>query len=488
MSKSIKVNAFYKSVLSVLNILFPLITAPYIARVLSVDGFTEYNRALSMIAWFSPFAVFGVYTYGLREVAKIRNDRKAVEELFTKLFSLSIFFCVLVTAVYLIIVIFVSSNEYRNLYVVASSQLLFVCFATDYMNEAGEKYGFILLKSFFCRLIYVISVFCFVRKESDAWLYMLLSSASVVLNNLLTFFYNKYNYRFRKIDLKETVRLVKPLFVVFLLVNSSMLYTILDRFALTYFGDKIQLTYYHISQILANCVVQISSSLILVTIPRLSFYWGNNRKTEYYELLEKSSSLFLIVSIPCCVGMAYLSKDIMYLYAGEKYLDGSFPLFLFCFRYLISNFDMIFSKQILLATGNEKCLIKIYYTGGIYNILLKVLLILLGKLNAVSCIITTASADILVIILQTIQIRKKNIKNKVFNKNLIVPFVSSLLFIFIIKAISFKISNSTVYFSILRCFLSVVICALFYFLVLLFTRNKVVLDFLLGRKIKDKFK
>lgn len=482
MSKSIKINAFYKSVLSVLNILFPLVTAPYIARVLSVDGFTEYNRALSMIAWFSPFAVFGVYTYGLREIAKIRNDRNTVEELFTKLFSLSVFFCVLVTVVYLIVVVFVSSREYRNLYVIASSQLLFVCFATDYMNEAGEKYGFILFKSFFCRLIYVIFVFCFVRKENDAWLYMLLSSSSVVLNNLLTFFYNKYNYHFRKIDFKETIRLIKPLFVVFLLVNSSMLYTILDRFALTYFGDKIQLTYYHISQILSNSVVQISSSLILVTIPRLSFYWGNNKKNEYYELLEKSSSLFLIVSIPCCVGMAYLSKDIMYLYAGEKYLDGSFPLFLFCFRYLISNFDTILSKQILLATGNEKCLTRIYYTGGIYNILLKAILILSGNLNASSCIVTTATADILVIVLQTIQIQKKNIQNKVFNKNLIIPFIASLFFVFIIKAISFKIPNFTIYYSILRCALSVLICATFYFLVLLFSRNRIFLNFLYGVK------
>lgn len=480
MSKSIKINAFYKSVLSVLNILFPLITAPYISRILSVDGFTEYNRALSMIAWFSPFAVFGVYTYGLREIARIRNDRKAVEELFTKLFLLSLILCVLVTIIYLIVVIFVSSREYRNLYVIASSQLFFVCFATDYMNEAGEKYGFILLKSFFCRLIYVISVFCFVRDESDAWLYMLLSSGSVVLNNLLTFFYNKYNYHFRRIEFKETVKLIKPLFVVFLLVNSSMLYTILDRFALTYFGDKLQLTYYHVSQVLSNSVVQISSSLILVTIPRLSFYWGNNKKNEYYELLEKSSSLFLILSIPCCIGMAYLSKDVMYLYAGEKYLAASFPLFLFCFRYLISNFDTILSKQILLATGNEKCLTRIYYIGGIYNILLKVILIISGNLSASSCIITTATADILVIVLQMIQIRKKNIRNKVFNENLIIPFISSLLFVFIIKAISFKIPNFTIVFSILRCALSVAICALFYFLVLLFSRNKVFLNFLHG--------
>lgn len=482
MSKSIKLNAFYKSILSVLNILFPLVTAPYIARVLSVDGFTEYNRAVSMVAWFSPFAVFGVYTYGLREVAKIRNDRNAIEQLFTKLFSLSLFFCATVTIVYLVVALFVSSLEYRNLYVIASGQLISVCFATDYMNEAGEKYGFILLKSFFCRLLYVVAVFLFVRNSNDAWIYMLLSSASVVLNNLLTFFYNKYNYSFRKIDFKETLQLIKPLFVVFLLVNSSMLYTILDRFALIYFGDKIQLTYYHIAQVLSNSVVQISSSIVLVTIPRLSFFWGNNKKEEYYNLLGKSSSLFSVISIPCCIGMACLADDVMYLYAGEKYLGGTFSLFLFCFRYFISNFDTILSKQVLLATGNEKCLTKIYYTGGVYNILLKLVLVLVGRLNAATCIITTTTADILVIVLQTVQIHKKNIMNKVFNRNLIVPFISSLLFILIIKAVKCLVPDFTIVFSIIRCTLCIVLCAAFYFFALMFSKNEVLLNFFHGAK------
>ena len=482
MAKSIKLNAFYKSILSILNILFPLITAPYIARVLSVDGFVEYNRATSMIAWFSPFGVVGVYTYGLREISKIRNNKEAVEDLFTSLFSLSVVFSLTVTICYFFIVVCFSELKYRILYSFASLQLLFVCFATDWMNEAGEKYGFILVKSFLCRLLYVISVFIFIHSENDACIYMLLSSLSVVLNNLLTFCYNKINYKFTRLDIKKTAKFIKPLFIVFLLVNSSMLYTLLDRFALTYFGDKIELTYYHISQLLSNSVVQIASSIILVTIPRLSFYWGNNKKKEYYNLLEKSSSLFSCISIPCCAGMAYLASEIMYLYAGEKYIAGAFPFFLFCFRYLISNFDSILAKQILLATGNEKCLTRIYYIGGIYNVFIKSILIILGKLSAVSCIISTTSADILVIILQMIQIKKFSIRNKTFNKNLIIPFIVSMCFIFVIWPIRNLFPALSLWYAVLRCFISIVICGFFYFSVLFITKNKVLLDFIKGVK------
>lgn len=311
---------------------------------------------------------------------------------------------------------------------------------------------------------------------------MLLSSFSVVLNNLLTFFYNKINYKFIKIDIKKTVKLIKPLFVVFLLVNSSMLYTLLDRFALTYFGDKIELTYYHISQLISNSVVQIASSIILVTIPRLSFYWGNDKKEEYYNLLEKSSSLFSCISFLCCAGMAYLSSEIIYLYAGEKYIAGAFPFFLFCFRYLISNFDSILAKQILLATGNEKCLTRIYYIGGIYNVLVKIILISLGKLTAASCIISTTSADILVIVLQMIQIKKFSIQNKTFNKNLIIPFITSMCFVFVIWPIRNLFPELSLGYAVLRCVLSIVICSIFYFFVLFLTKNKVLFDFIKGVK------
>ena len=164
MSKSIKINAISKTLMSILNILFPLLTAPYIARILNVDGFTEYNRAQSMLTWFSPFAIFGVYTYGMRTMSQIKTDKKAVSKLFTKLFVLNVIICITVSIIYLIIVTLGRTfSEYKDIYIVMSLQLLFVCFATDWANEAFESYGFILIKTFFCRLIYGVLVFILVK-------------------------------------------------------------------------------------------------------------------------------------------------------------------------------------------------------------------------------------------------------------------------------------------------------------------------------------
>ena len=473
MSKSIKLNAFYKSVLSVFNIIFPLVTAPYVARVLSVGGFTEYNKAISIIGWFSPFAVFGVYTYGMRTVSQIKNDRKKVSALFTKLFTFNIFTSALVTAAYILMVLLVPSFlKYRNIYLILASQIFFVCFATDYVNEAFESYGFILVKTFLCRFLYVVSVFVFVRKSDDIFTYVFLTSLSLVLNNIFTFFYAKSKIKFSGICFKDLTSLFKPLSVVFLLVNSSMLYTIFDRFMLVWFSDALSLTYYNVSQTIILAVVNVTTSVLLVSIPRLSFYWADGKKNEYYSLLEKSSSSFMALHTPCCIGMAALSFEVFYIYAGAKYLSGAFALCLFSVRYYFSAFDMILAKQILLATGNEKILTKIYYSAGVYNILCKVALVMLNKLTPELCIVTTASSDILVVFLQSLFIRKLGFKFSVFSKNNFKYLMTSLLFIPVALAVKHFVSFDGAVSILIRSVLSVVLCGLLYLSMLIFTKDE----------------
>lgn len=479
MSKSIKANAFFKTLMSIVNIVFPLLTAPYVARVLSMDGYTEYNKAVSMISWFSPFAVFGVYTYGMRTISQIKNNKEAVSKLFSQLFSFSIFASVLVSVVYLVLILCVPAfRTYRAMYAVTTAQLLFICFATDWANEAYESYGFILVKTFFCRLLYVISVFIFVKKADDVLIYVSLSSLSVVINNVLTFAYAKSKIKFSRFSFKEDVALVKPLFIVFLLVNSSMLYTIFDRFVLTWFGDKLSLTYYNVSQTIVLAVVNVTSSVLLVSIPRLSNLWAENQKDEYYRMLNKTSSTFLAFHTPCCIGLACLSSEVIYYYSGMKYIAASLPFLLFSLRYYFSAFDMILAKQVLLATGNEKVLTKIYYIGGAYNVAIKILLVVIGKLTPELCIITTATADILIIVLQIFAIKKIGITYSIFSKANVKYLVTSLLFVPLVLLIQHFIPFDGIKFITIRTVTTMTACALLYIIMMIATKDELALSLL----------
>lgn len=470
-----KANALFKTLMSIVNIIFPLLTAPYVARILSVDGYTEYNRASSVVSWFTPFAVFGVYTYGMRTMSRIKGDRMAVSRLFTRLFAFSVFASVAVSAVYVCLVIFAPMfSQYRLMYAICASQILFVCFSTDWANEAFESYGFILAKTFFCRLLYVVSVFVLVRDEGDVLMYVLLSSLSTIVNNFLTFCYAKSRIRFSSLSLRDVMGLIKPLFIVFLLVNASMLYTVFDRFMLTWFSDKLSLTYYNISQTIVLAVTNVTSSLLLVSIPRLSYLWGSGKKDEYYGVLRKTSMSFMALHIPCCIGLASLASEVIHFYSGTRYIAAALPLALFSARYVVSAFDMILAKQVMLATGNEKSLVKIYYAAGLYNVIVKAALLLAGRLTAESCIVTTASADIIVIVMEAVAIRKLGIRYSAFSWRLIKYLVASLLFIPVIMLIRHLVpdggmGNMTV--RTVRTVISILLCSVLYFLALLVTKD-----------------
>ena len=486
MSKSIKANAFFKTLMSIVNIVFPLLTAPYVARILSIDGYTEYNRVMSMHTWFSPFAVFGVYTYGMRTISQIKNDKEAVSKLFSKLFAFSILTSVLVSTIYIVLILCIPSfKTYSTMYIVAVVQLLFICFATDWANEAFENYGFILVKTFICRVLLVVSVFVFVKKEEDAFIYVCLLSISFMLNNLLTFLYAKSKIKFSKFNIKELLELVKPLFIVFLLVNSSMLYTILDRFVLTWFGDKMHLTYYNISQTITVAIMNVTSSIVLVSIPRLSYLWKNDTKENFYHMLTKTSDTFLAFHLPCCIGLACISSEVIFYYSGMKYISATLPFLLFAVRYLISAFDVILSKQVLLATGNERVLTKIYYIGGLYNVFAKMVLVITKTLTPELCIITTAIADIIVIILELLNIKKLKIEFSIFSKLKIKYFISSLSFIPVIIIIKRFIPFDGWKNITLRTVISILVCTMLYALMLFITKDEVLLSIIKRRKVES---
>jgi O-antigen/teichoic acid export membrane protein len=486
MAKSVKLNVVFKSVLSICNIVIPLITAPYIARILSIDGFTEYNRIVTIMAWLSPIAVFGVYTYGVRAIAQVKQDMAQVRNLFTRLFLVNVFTCSILCGICIITFYFVPSfNNYRSIYLVSCVQIIAIIFAIEWINEAFENYGFILLKTLICKILYIAAIFLFVRKEDDVLIYVIIASLSVMFNNICSFIYVKVRITFTRVNFSDIWNLTKPLFLIFLLFNSSMLYTLLDRLFLTLFSNKLNLTYYTISQTIPNAIITVTSSIILVTLPRLSSYYANNKKGDYYSLLHNSANIFLLINTPACIGMACLSNEIILLYAGNKYIEASSVLFLFSVRYLISTFDMILSKQVLFVTGNEKILTRIYYVGGGFNIIIKAILIFFDNLTPESCIISTAAADIMVIALQYKEIRNLKIDFQVLNISTIKYILFSLLFI-PINSMTKLLFPDGAYSFLIRLVLMVVSCFFVYTAALFISRDKIFI--LLLKQIINKNK
>ena len=185
MKKSLFKNTIYKSILSFVNIVVPLFVGPYVVRLLDVKLYGIYNTVYADFQIFLIFASFGLYTYGIREISKIRNDKEKVSHLFTNLFLISILSNLLVCIVYFIYSYFISSGVAFLLYSILSIQFLGNIFYIEFVNEALENYKFITVKTVIVKILYLISIFMFLKHPNDIAIYALIISLVNFTNNII---------------------------------------------------------------------------------------------------------------------------------------------------------------------------------------------------------------------------------------------------------------------------------------------------------------
>ncbi len=478
LNKSIFKNSIYKLILSVFNLFVPLLVMPHINSLLTEKDFNEYNYANSQFAFFLIFAVFGIYNYGVREISKVRNDKKKRESLFTNLFFFGIITSVVTSIGYFIYVMWTVDPNYQILYNILLVQILGNILSIEWMNEAVENYGFITLKTVIVRILYVISIFVFVRKPQDVIIYSIIMSSSIVINNAISFFYVKKDLKFRFDDFR-LARYIKPLFILTLISNANLLYTQLDRLFIGRFaaGDAPVTEYANPSNII-NMVGVMLISIIMVSIPRLSYYVGKGMEKDYMELLNKSTRAFFMVLCPACIGLFCLSYEAIYIYTKGVYAYSYHVLEVFSIRFLINSLYTIFTNQILYIHGKEKSAVKIIAIGGVLNLIFDSALAFTGFLTPVSAIVSTAIAETIMLSIMYWYIRTKvKVPFKLFAFSNMKYLYFSLPFLVINWAIR-RLDLGV----LMNCVIIIPLCGLTYLTILLITKDDMLVYFI------DKFK
>ena len=456
------------------------------ARTLDKYLYGEFNAAFSIVSWFIPFASFGIYNYGIRVISQIKHDKKKTEDMFTSLFYMGFVSTIVVLIIYFIYVLLMPDKANTWLYIILSLQIVANIFMVEWMNEAFESYGFILFKTLAVRLINVSSILLFIKKPDDILKYALINSIVLLVNNLISYIYIKRNISFSKINKNQLKPLIKPLFVMLLLANANMFYTYLDKLFLSVTAEKVYVTYYTFSQAITSLIGSVISAVIIVTIPRLSLYMSQKKNREYKELLYSSSRIFFMIGIPMCIGLSVLAKPIMLMYGGEEYIEAGTTMALFAFRYLLGLCDLTLANQVIFIHGKERLLTKLYFIGGGINLILNSLLVVFRLVRPELFVITTFISEIVLISMMVICVRKIDSTIQVLNKSTLKYFLAAMMFYPLGFAIS-KIMNLQYVLDlkfVLTIAIIIITCAVFYFIILLVSKDKALfklLDMILGK-------
>lgn len=470
-------NTIYKSMLSMVNIVVPLVIGPYIMRLLDVDLYGLYNRVFANFQMFLAFASFGVYTLGVREISKIRNDKEKVSKLFTNLFVISFLSNMLVLIIYLIFSLITSTGLAKVLYLVMSIQIIANVFYVEFVNEALENYKFITIKSIIVKIIYFLAILLAVRNPHDIVIYAVIVSLTNFLNNIISFIYAKHriSFDFSKIQIKKYI---KPLIAVLVITNADLLYSQLDRVMLGRYVSGVSVTVYYTAYYLISTLSAIPYSIINVSIPRLSYLLKNEGKEIYEEKLNNSISSLIFIIVPMCLGVFVLSKEAIILYAGKKYLMAIVPLMIACITRIFISLESVMNNLVMYPNNREDRILKVSLTCGISNLIINYLLVLFKIFSPLTALATTGLVELTIFIIHYTYARKKmNIDVRVFSKKNMTYILLSLLFI----PISLIIRSLKLNFYI-NIIVIVIICSLMYFIVLYIKKDNNLLFIL------DKFK
>lgn len=473
---SIKKNFYYNSILTISGYLFPILTFPYVTRVLGVSNIGIYNFVDSIIQYFTMLSMLGITTIGIREIAKHKSNKSDLSRVFSSLFTLNLITTSLAILVLIVSSFFISRlYEYQEMIYIGCARLLFNALLIEWLYKGIENFKYITYRSICIRLLYVVSIFVFVREENDYVVYFGITALLVVLNALINLNYsrNYVKFSFEKITLKPYV---KPLLTLGLYQILTSMYTSFNVMYLGFTCGELQVGYYSTSVKLYTIILSFFTAFTGVMLPRMSTLIGEGKLDEFKEMTSKSINLLLAFVMPLIVICEVYSSDIIYILAGYGYEGAIVPMRLVIPLIFIIGYEQILIIQILSPMRKDKSILINSVWGASIAILSN--LIFVKKLGATGSSIVWLLAEITVLISAQYYV-SKYIKYK-FPVREIMREVFYLIPILLLNIICYKIINIP----FLSLFIGILITGIYYTIVICFIHKNTVINTNINKLLK----
>lgn len=417
--KSLGLNAFFNGMRSVLSLIFPLITFPYISRVLSVSGIGIYNFSNTYVSYFILIAGLGIATYAVREGAKYRNQKEKIEEFTSQVFSINIIATIVAyLLLFLSLVIFKNLNNYVTCILIFSLQILFTTLGTEWIYTIYEDYAYITIRSIAFKILSIILLFILVRKPSDYLWYATITVLAAVGSNILNFIHARSFINIRlTLNTKWRYHL-KPIMIIFASAVAITIFTASDTTILGILKNDYAVGIYSTSVKIYQITEGLLSAILTVTIPRLAMLWGQKRRSEYNDVLTRVINTLGILVLPASVGLIMLSREVVLIIAGYKFLPSVNSLRIITWAIIFSIFSWIFSDCVLIPAKRESKVLHNTLITAAINVILNFILIPSMSYDGTSLSTVIAEFSVMVMngyscrdIIKPIIFKKETLKN-----------------------------------------------------------------------------
>lgn len=403
--KSIKINFIMNAILTMSSFIFPLITFPYVSRVLLPEGTGKVSFATSLISYFVMFAQLGIPTYGVRACARVRDNKEALSQTAQELLAINLLMGVLAYAGLFLALAFVPRlQEERLLYLVVSVSILFNCIGMEWLYKALEQYTYIAVRSIIFKFVAVVAMFLLVREKSDYVIYGGISILAASASNLFNFFHCRKYISLKHVGRCQFARHLKPVLVFFAMACATTIYTNLDTVMLGFMATNEDVGYYNAAVRIKNILVSIVASLGTVLLPRASYYIERNMMSEFYRITRKALNFVMLVAVPLMLYFIIFAEEGIMFLSGTAYKGSIIPMQIMMPTLLFIGLSNILGIQMLVPLGKERCVLYSVVAGACVDLFSNILLI--GKYAAVGAAISNFFAELTVLVVQVFILRK----------------------------------------------------------------------------------
>lgn len=468
--KSLSKNAFLNGFRNVLNLLFPLVTFPYVSRILSIEGIGQYNFAQALISYFSLIAGVGISSYAIREGAKHRNDKIRFN-----IFSSEILLCNIISTLIAYIALgfcmywIEKFKAYTVLILVFSIQIGFTTIGVEWLYCIYEEYEYITIRGIVFKLISIVLIFILVKDKEDVAVYAAITVFSSVGSNVLNLMHSRRYFHIAKISLKDCIKHVKPILIVFASNIAIMIYVYSDTTMLGFLQTDYEIGIYSVSVKIYNIVKNLLSSVLIVSIPRLSMYYGKGMKADFEKTVQKVYDSITALILPAVIGLFFISRQVILVISDSSYIPAQSSLRILCMALVFCIYGWFFSQCVLMPAKKENVILIATCISATVNIGLNFILIPLWKENAAA--FTTLIAELIMFIICG-WFGLKNTKIELWNRNMFSVVAGCAAVVCVCIVIPMFINMGV----LMQLLIMIVLSGFAYGLILLLLHNSIVYD------------
>ena len=462
MTMSVKKNYLYNLLYQMTSVLLPVLTIPYVSRVLSADGIGINTVTYANTQYFILLGSLGISIYATKKIATIREKKDKLKKTFWEIFSIQFTGCILAYIVFALTL--GQSHKYGVFYMLQGFYILAAAVDISWYFLGIENFKNASLRSFFAKIISVILIFIFVKTRDDLWKYILINAGTMFVGQLIMWFYvGKDMLKVKEIGKLKIAMHIMPILALFVPQIATQVYTVLDKTMIDLFKGAVEAGYYDQSQKIVRILLSVVTSLGIVMLPRIANLFSKDDLNEVKKSLRKAFVVISFLSIPITFGLIGISDKFVPILFGNEFLSVIPLTKISPVLVIIIGLGNVFGTQYLLAIGKNKEYTASVCIGALVNFCFNLLLI--PRFAAMGAVIATVSAELSIALIQFWFARV--VFDFTWIKETYKYWVSGILMLAIVRLV-----GNVTPISILFLVLQITIGSLVYFISLIILRDK----------------